>query len=240
MTSLDATTWPEAGGFEASAAVLLVPVGSTEQHGPHLPLTTDTDIAVALVAGARRRDPRAVGAPALPYGASGEHQDFAGTLSIGNEATEALLVELGRSALSTFGQVVFVSTHGGNAAALRRALEHFGAADRERVASWSPRWSGDLHAGRTETSLMLAVAPDRVHLDRAEAGPLEPAPSLLPVLRRVGVRAVSPNGVLGDPAGADADEGRRLLEAAVDDLVEFVERRRGGRTVRDARERKVT
>ena len=223
MTSLAATTWPEAACFAPAGAILLVPLGSTEQHGPHLPLTTDTEIAEALVAAAVARDPRLVGGPAVAYGASGEHREFAGTLSIGTEATETLLVELGRSALSTFERLVFVSTHGGNATALRGTLRAFGASGgRGRVTSWSPRWSGDLHAGRTETSLMLTIAPDRVHLDRAESGNVEPAGTLMPVLRQVGVRAVSANGVLGDPAGASAAEGCRLLRDAVEDLTSSV------------------
>jgi mycofactocin precursor peptide peptidase len=223
VTWLGATTWRDAVSFGPSGVALLVPVGSTEQHGPHLPLTTDTEVADAIVAGAIGRDAGLIGAPAVAYGSSGEHQDFAGTLSIGNEAIELLLVELGRSALTTFERVVFVSTHGGNASALRRALDAFGEDGRARVRSWSPRWSGDLHAGRTETSLMLALAPERVHLERAEAGRVEPAETLLPRLTRVGVRAVSENGVLGDPSGASATEGRELLERAVDDLVAFVE-----------------
>lgn len=223
MTSLGATTWQEADSFAPSGAALLLPVGSTEQHGPHLPLTTDTEIADALVVGAIGRHTGLVGGPAVAYGSSGEHQDFAGTLSIGNEAVEVLLLELARSALHTFERVVFVSTHGGNASALRRALDALGEEGRARVTSWSPRWSGDLHAGRTETSLMLAIAPERVHLDRAEAGHLEGAETLLPRLRREGVRAVSENGVLGDPSGASATEGHQLLLRAVDDLVTFVE-----------------
>ena len=83
--------------------MLLVPLGSTEQHGPHLPLDTDTRIAVARCAGRvgrRRCRPRlaVLVAPAVAYGASGEHEGFAGTLSIGQEALESVVVELGRSA----------------------------------------------------------------------------------------------------------------------------------------------
>jgi creatinine amidohydrolase len=163
-----------------------------------------------------------VGAPAVAYGSSGEHQDFAGTLSIGNDATEMLLVELGRSALVTFERVVFVSTHGGNASAVQRAVANFGPAGGASVRAWTPRWPGDLHAGRTETSLMLAIAPERVRIECAVAGPLDPAETLLPRLRDAGVRAVSDNGVLGDPAGASAAEGDELLEQAVVDLLAFV------------------
>ncbi len=211
------TTWPEVRDRVADTqATLLVPLGATEQHGPHLPLDTDTAIAVALAEAAAARVPGAVVAPTLPYGSSGEHQDFAGTLSIGAEATELVLVELGRSAIETFACVVFVNAHGGNAAPLRAAAARLREEGRDARA-WSPAFGGDAHAGRTETSLMLAL--DEVRPGPAEAGNDAPLGVLIERLRADGVRAVSPNGVLGDPAGASAAEGRALLAAAADDLV---------------------
>jgi creatinine amidohydrolase len=213
---LAGATWPEAER-DMAGAVLAVPLGSTEQHGPHLPLSTDTDIAVALVGrlAARRRD--VVAAPAVAYGSSGEHAGFAGTLSIGREATELLLVELGRSASATFAAVVLVSAHGGNRVPVEHAERRLRAEGR-RVLAVFPRWPGDAHAGRVETSLMLALHPDRVRRERAEAGATAPIDELMPRLLAGGVRPVSANGVLGDPAGADAAEGRRLLDRAVDEL----------------------
>ncbi len=209
--------------------ILLIPLGATEQHGPHLPVTTDTDIAEALAGGAAARHGHLLVAPPLAYGSSGEHQDFAGTISIGREATELVLVEMGRSVGTDFTHVIVVSAHGGNAVPLNRAMERL-AAEGQPVTAWSPGWRGDLHAGRTETSLMLAIAPDRVVLDRAEAGDRRSISDLLPILLDRGVRSVSDNGVLGDPAGATADEGRRLLDAAIDDLVATAVRL-GGRPV---------
>jgi len=227
-SALSHATWPEVGDLADSGATLLVPLGATEQHGPHLPLTTDTDIAAAIAHGAAERSPMLMVAPPVAYGSSGEHQEFAGTLSIGQEATELLLVELGRSAVLTFSLVVMVSAHGGNSAPLARAMARLKDEGRA-VRAWSPRWGierGGLHAGRTETSLMLAIAPDRVHLERAEVGDLTPPDVLLPNLRLHGVRLVSPNGVLGDPTGADAAEGVSLLARAADDLIATVERSR--------------
>lgn len=221
MSRLERLAWPELasrGAGAAKSATLLVPLGSTEQHGPHLPLTTDTDIAVAISLTAAERDPRLLVAPALPYGSSGEHQAFPGTLSIGSEVTELVLLELSRSATVGFGMIVFVSAHGGNAEPVARAMTRLGA-EGCSVAAWSPQWGGDLHAGRTETSLMLAIAPDRVRLDQAAAGDERPIEVLLPILRDHGVRSVSRNGVLGDPTGASAEEGHRLLSAAADRLV---------------------
>jgi creatinine amidohydrolase len=164
-------------------------------------------------------------APPVAYASSGEHHGFAGTLSIGQEATELVLVELGRSAGDDFAHVIVVSAHGGNSVPLARAMTRLHE-ERRSIMAWSPPWRGDLHAGRTETSLMLAIAPDRVSLEHAVAGDPRPLATLLPLLRRHGVRSVSANGVLGDPSGADADEGRRLLSAAVDDLVDTAQRLR--------------
>jgi mycofactocin precursor peptide peptidase len=214
LTQLGSLTSPEVAMRAAAGAVLAVPVGSTEQHGPHLPLTTDTDLAVALCA---QLDSAVVVAPPIFYGSSGEHEGFAGTISIGQEATELLLTELGRSATRTFSRVLLVSTHGGNTEAVRRAVARLRAESRD-VSVWFPRWHGDAHAGRAETSLQLALTPDAVRLDRAEAGNTTPIAELMPALRAAAVHGVSPNGVLGDPAGASAAEGTAMFADLLADL----------------------
>jgi mycofactocin system creatininase family protein len=209
--------WPEVGG-----GLVAIPLGSTEQHGPHLPLSTDTLIAVALaVALAAERDGVVV-APPLPYGSSGEHGDFAGTLSIGQEATELVLVELCRSASATFSRTLLISAHGGNAEPLRRAVERLSYEGRD-VHAWQPSWDGDAHAGRVETSILLALDAAGVRLESAEVGNPEPIERLMGPLRERGVRALSPNGILGDPTGASAAEGAELLAAALVDLVGHVD-----------------
>jgi creatinine amidohydrolase len=222
VTELATLTSPEAGKLATAGSLLAVPVGATEQHGPHLPLSTDTDLAVALCARLAAARPGVLAAPPVAYGASGEHQDFPGTLSIGTEAVELLLVELCRSATRTFSRVLLVSTHGGNAEAARRAERRLRAESRD-VLAWLPSGEGDAHAGRAETSLELALAPDRVRPGRAQAGNTRPLTELMPELRRSGVRAVSPNGVLGDPAGASAAEGVALLSRLVAGLVATVD-----------------
>jgi len=226
-TQLAGLTWPEVGQLAQAGALLAVPVGATEQHGLHLPLSTDTDLAVALCGQLARSLPGVVAAPPVAYGSSGEHQDFAGTLSIGQAALELLLVELCRSATVTFSRVLLVSTHGGNAAPVRRAEQRLRSESRD-VRAWMPRWHGDAHAGRTETSLQLALDPGRVRLDRAEPGDPRPVTELLPLLRESSVRAVSANGVLGDPAGASAADGAALLRALLTDLQRTVGAWRAG------------
>jgi creatinine amidohydrolase len=199
---------------EAQGDLLVVPLGSTEQHGPHLPLSTDTDVATALAA----RVPGAVVAPAVPYGSSGEHAAFPGTLSIGHDALEHLLVELVRSA-DAYPRVLLLNAHGGNHEPVRRAVATLRAEGRD-VRTWSPTWEGDAHAGRTETSLLLALG--RPVGDERPVGATEPLTTLLPLMRAGGVRAVSDNGVLGDARGASAEEGLALLETAAAELTAFV------------------
>jgi creatinine amidohydrolase len=211
-------TWTD---LRESRPVLAVPCGSTEQHGPHLPMSTDTDIAVALCERLAAQRPDIVVAPPLAYGASGEHAGFPGTLSIGQEALELVVIELVRSASDSFAAVVLVCGHGGNAVALTRAVAQL-CDEGHHVHVHFPRWEGDAHAGRTETALMLALRPDAVRLEASEAGDTRPLAELLPVLRVSGVQAVSANGVLGDPRRASAAEGQSLLESAAADLVERV------------------
>jgi creatinine amidohydrolase len=215
VSSLARIAWPDV----PAAPLLVVPLGSVEQHGPHLPLTTDTAIASAVAEAAADRLDDALLAPALTYGASGEHEDFPGTISIGTEALTGLLVEYGRSAGRWAGRVLLVNGHGGNLDALRAAGSCLRAEDRD--VAWFPCGvpDGDAHAGHTETSLMLHVEPDGVREAAAAPGETGPLTHLLPRLRAEGVRAVSPTGVLGDPTGATAEEGAALLGALVDRLV---------------------
>ncbi len=224
MAELAALTWPEVAG-RAAGSLLAVPVGSTEQHGPHLPLCTDTEIALELCRRLASARPDVLVAPTVPYGSSGEHAGFAGTLSIGGPVLESVLVELGRSA-DAFAGIVFVSAHGGNTGPLRRAASLLRSESR-RARVWAlpapPGARADAHAGHTETSVLLTMAPAAVRLGAAEAGPTAPLAELMPALATAGVAAVSPNGVLGDPAGASAEDGRRILDGWAARLVADLE-----------------
>jgi creatinine amidohydrolase len=214
-------TSPGAGRLAAAGAVLAVPVGATEQHGPHLPLSTDTDIAMALCQrlAAARRD--VLIAPPVGYGSSGEHAGFPGTLSIGQAALELLLLELGRSAALTFRHLLLVSAHGGNTEPVTRAAARLRAESHD-VRVFIPRWEGDPHAGHPETSMLLSLAPRRVQMRHAAPGNRRPLAEIWPALRTAGVRAVSESGVLGDPTGATAAEGQALLARLARALIQDV------------------
>jgi creatinine amidohydrolase len=205
-------------GADLRGATVLVPLGAVEQHGAHLPLAADSVVARAVCDGvaARLTETPVLVAPTVEYGASGEHEGFPGTVSIGTEALIHLLVEHGRSVRRWCGPVVLVTGHGGNAVALTQAVRQLRWEGHE--VSWTscaePGW--DAHAGRAETSLLLALDGASVRMAEAVAGPVDAVATLLPRLRAGGVASVSPCGVLGDPAGASAAEGHAHLERLVE------------------------
>ncbi len=230
MRLLTEMTWSDADRVAADS-ILLVPVGSTEQHGPHLPLGSDTIITLALCeALAQARPDVVVLAPPIHFSSSGEHSGFAGTISIGQGALEIMLVELARSA-DAFAGVAFVSAHGGNAEVLARVQKSLRSEGRCALAWWpsppkihhqelghspnspqSPPFAeSDLHAGRAETSMVLALAPQLVREEDFAKGYTERSADLLARLKVGGVASVSANGVLGDPFGANSHEGTALL-----------------------------
>ncbi|NYF15492.1 creatinine amidohydrolase [Microbacterium sp. AK009] len=215
-------TWESAGG------ILLVPLGSTEQHGPHLPLAVDAMIAEAVADDLahrwRSRGTAAVVAPVLSYGASGEHEGFAGTISIGTEAMRAVVVEIGRSAGRWADRIVFVNGHGGNVEALAEAVALLRSEGRDVRSVGCGVPGSDAHAGRTETSILLHLSPQSVRVSRQAPGETRPLDEIFPLLRERGVAAVSPNGVLGDPTGASAEEGAELLRAMSDAAWQVVRR----------------
>lgn len=203
--------------------LVLVPVGSTEQHGPHLPVSMDTLVATAVSEAsadllAERGVPIMV-APAVAYGSSAEHQDFPGTISIGTQALVGVLVELARSLTTWAPQIAFINGHGGNVAALSQAVPLL-VQESRRVGWWSCSVpEADAHAGDTETSLALHLFPEWVAPDAMAVGNTAPLSELMPAMRLRGVRAVSANGVLGDPTTATANKGARYLDGLVESCV---------------------
>ncbi len=205
--------------------IVLVPLGSTEQHGPHLPFATDTLIASAVARTAALHVEDALGqptvvAPALPYGASGEHQGFPGTMSIGHEALRFVLVEMIRSISTWADRIVFINGHGGNLSTVTKVVQQM-RHEQHQVSSvmCALETPNDAHAGHDETSILLHLQPQMVHMTAAAPGNTAPLPEILPELIASGVRQLSANGILGDPTRASSEAGRILFEQLVDTVV---------------------
>lgn len=233
---LDKVTWPEVReAIEGGRDTVVLAFGATEQHGPHMPLATDSLLGDRMARDlADRLD--AFVAPTVRVGCSSHHVGFAGTMSVGDDTFHALVADIVRSlAAGGFKRIVLVPTHGGNFAPLGAALEKLGEVEGVRVDALTdlsvllqiatlgqdehgvPLNEGGLHAGEWETSLMLALHPDLVRMDRAEAGFTgDPQEAVATLFRGDGVAALAGNGVLGDPGKASAEHGRRYWDRAVE------------------------
>lgn len=221
---------------------VIITIGSTEQHGLHLPLGTDAIWGEALGDRVARALGNALLAPGLRIGCSEHHMDFAGSLTLGQETFIQVVADLCRSlAHHGFGHIVLIPTHGGNFAPLAKAVEAirpelpevnliaftdlmalmdeiFRVGKAQKVM---PEQAG-AHAGEFETSLMLTVRPELVAMDEAQPGYVGDQLSIAPVVFEKGFRAVTENGVLGDPRDASAANGEAYLAAMTDLLVRFI------------------
>jgi creatinine amidohydrolase len=210
-----------------SSGIVLLLLGAWEQHGPHLPFDTDTLIIEATTNEALALCPeiaqRFVIAPTLAITASDEHVGFNGTLSSGTEALVSTVVTICRSASWASG-VCILNGHGGNADALAliaSALQHENIA--HHVWSLPTYKGGDMHAGHTETSVLLHIAPHVVDMTRAEQGATGAASELVASMRNGGVAAVSPNGIIGDATTATAEHGAAVMLLYSRSLVQTLE-----------------
>ncbi|MTD15491.1 mycofactocin biosynthesis peptidyl-dipeptidase MftE [Nakamurella sp. YIM 132087] len=212
--------WPDIAA--AQRTLLLWPIGSTEQHGPHLPMGTDTLIAQALADAAHQLFPATGLAPAQPVGASGEHEHFPGTLSIGTPALTQIVVEFVRHATRHWAHVLIINGHGGNHDALREAVTLLTYEGRSVHVHHATHPDADPHAGHHETSLLLHLHPHLVRTDLAAPGNTTPISDLMPALRAGGTAAVAPNGILGDPTHATAAHGRSIFHQMLRPLLTTV------------------
>lgn len=224
---------------------VIVPLGALEQHGPHLPLSTDQIIAEALAAEAAARSGDCAVAPCLPVGVSPHHLGFAGTASVAAETMAEVQVNVVASLLDHgFRSAYVVTGHAGNAGSMaeaeRRLAEAFGGrvvsfadwpAQRQAVHAAAANMGLDpervgTHAGHFETSIMCLLRPDLVDMAAAEPGWIGPAAAAGQTLRSRGMAALSPIGVIGDPASANPEAGRVYLDALVDHVVSGMARHR--------------
>jgi len=227
-------TFEEAGRLRENS-VLLLPLGSMEQHGPHLPLDTDTILAHALAQAIVARFGETFDAwqlPSMPLGLSREHAWASGTLSLSVGGMAAFLRELAREITRSLParNLMIVNGHGGNRGLLEALAYEFSGDFGLNVCSlhlgalMSPvphAGLPEIHAGRDETSLMLALAPDKVRCDRMNDPTDRPneatvrATILDPGVSwpwSSGDRRIADRGVIGDAAGASAEHGRTILD----------------------------
>ncbi|MEV6503108.1 creatininase family protein [Streptomyces sp. NPDC048504] len=228
-------TTEDVRGLAKDSAVVIQPIGAVEQHGPHLPLVTDALVAEVIARTAVERLGEAANMwvlPTLHYGKSTEHLGRAGTIAMSTATLQAMCMDLGESlARSGVRKLVFVNGHGGQPSLLdvvaRDIRHHFGLEVFPVMPSRFPLPDGvedpdpfGIHGGFVETSLMLALAPELVRLDKAVAdglrvGELYAAQRHLTLEGAVPtawlIDDVSASGVVGDPTGAAADTGKRIV-----------------------------
>jgi len=221
----------DAGALDTDLAVL--PVGSTEQHGPHAPLGTDVLTAEAVAAaGADAYDGEVVVAPAIPVGVAEEHRHFAGTLWVSEDTFREYVRETIESLASHgWNRVLVVNGHGGNVDALR---ELCGRLSRNGPVYAAPfTWFDGVdapdmgHGGPVEMSLLLHTDPELVEESRFEAAAAGAADAWGEFEHGVNLAydtaEFSENGTVGDPQEASAERGERLLDAASAALAELLE-----------------
>ncbi len=236
-------TSPEIAALPKQQAVVVLSVASVEQHGPHLPVITDSLVGQTVLARALERldaSSQVWVVPPLCYGKSNEHRPFAGTLTLSAQTLAAVVSDVAASlARAGFRRLVLLNSHGGNPPVLDYVARDIheqtnmmlfsimisrmgiaeGVADRQEHA-----WG--IHAGEAETSWVLAIAPELVHMDRTSE--LGQYPRMPDGVQHLAIRGpvgfswltaeLNPSGVLGDPRGATPDKGWAWIEPAVEKL----------------------
>ena len=237
--------WPTIQDLDKGLPVV-VPLGSIEQHGLHLPLCTDTcQVSQIAEAAEERLAESTLFVPTLWLGSSHHHLDFPGTLSVRPSLYSRIIQELANSILSAgFRRLFFLNGHGGNEIPIAQALTELASTDataREAhlvMSSWWTVGKPDVeklglqtemitHACEYETSLMLRLRPDLVTVDAINDAPPIPAEEWTTGEKRVGIyrrfALMTAHGNLGTPSAATAEKGDRIFEAVVNDVVAFLQ-----------------
>jgi creatinine amidohydrolase len=245
---LEDLSWPEVKKLRPAAKIVVLPLGSFEQHGPHLPLTTDTDIVTAVAHGVERQRPaKVLCLPTLWPGHSTHHLHFPGTLSVSQMPYIQLVLELCRSVVKLGARKVFLlNGHGGNEVPVRAALRELKTEFPKVQFVFASYWAlaattigqvresgtgGLNHACEMETSIMLHLWPDRVKLRLArQDGPRHAdryrKSDMLytrPVYFVNEFDEVSRTGTVGQPELATAAKGERFLKGIVAEVTTFVD-----------------
>jgi creatinine amidohydrolase len=244
---LEHLTWPEIElAITRGMTTVVIPVGSVEQHGPHLPLMVDAERGTALGLRVARTLENAFVAPTIRVGCSEHHMGFAGTITLRPTTLEALITDYCVSlARHGFERLCILPSHGGNFEPIEEMLPRLQAAVADvapecRVLAFTDllgivgvwRWlveeetgMGDRvggHADIAESSEFFHLHPALVREGREEAGSvLELNEAVLEQIFEKGFRAITPNGILGDARGMDPDLGAKLLDATARTISEY-------------------
>lgn len=222
--------------WERAGTVAVLPIGAQEQHGPHLPLDTDSRM-VGYFAAHLARALRAALLPVLPIGQSYEQSGARGTLSFRPETVLAMLRDLADELeRQGFTRLVICNGHGGNYAlgTLTRDLNRMNRPLRVVLAHWyehdrSPEGAalaqGEIHAGAWETAIMLHLFPQCVRRPLPGPSRVRWPTALVSDLNHLGVRALRPGGYWGDPRRASAAAGRAIVDSVLLRLAPFVRER---------------
>lgn len=244
LTDMTRMTSPEVvGALGSGTTTAIVVLGAQEQHGAHLPLATDSLWGGHFAGMIAERLGHALVAPVVPVGVSAEHMSFPGTITLRPETFAAVVDDYVTSlAHHGFDRIVLLPSHGGNFGPLEAELPRLrsrhpgvaliaytdlmGLVDAAmavaEAAGVSPEEAG-AHAGEWETSMVLALEPTAVHLERGEAGYLGPLAPVFDQINQEGMESVTPNGVLGDPAKASANHGHEYLARMADVLMDYIQ-----------------
>jgi len=239
-------TSPELGVLAQAGAAVLVPVGAIEQHGPHLPVSTDITCALAVAEGAAQAisEFSVLVAPPVSWGVSPHHMGFPGTITLSIEVFVGLLCDICRSiARHGFRRILLLNGHGGNAEAVGLAAQqlsiegifvaattYFGLITEELRAIGESPLGGMSHACEMETSLLLKLCPHLVYMDLARPDVRQGHTSFFtwdmrdpqPVYFAYDMKRDSTEGVIGDPTLATLAKGERIYAAAVAQTAAFL------------------
>ena len=236
---LASLTKDEIAQHQKQSPIAILPLGATEQHGPHLPVNVDTLLAEALAQKVAQKL-NALVLPAIPFGYSWVWKDIPGTLTLKQKLLEELIKDIARSIHHTGMQMLIcISGHEANQSSLKYAVRDL--ADEITMPVYyffyphlqeamhkfcvSPTWHGIVHACEFETSLMLAVRPDLVQMDQAVAEYPENADAYFYGSTPMG--SLSQSGIFGDATHATAEKGELLMEFFTEHIVNIVHRLQG-------------
>ena len=213
--------------------------GSMEQHGPHMPMITDTLLGTAVAEGVAARMGNVLRGPTIPFGVSEHHMAFKGTITLDKETFKTVVKQYVHSlAHHGFKTIVIIPSHGGNFGPLKELEDETkGEINGARYLPYTDLWEfvavmnkvaepdgispevSGAHAGEAETSMVLAERPEIVDMTRAEPGFVEQmTEDHARKLFEEGMTALTDNGILGDARPADAARGRRYIDTMADFL----------------------